>query len=115
MLLDGLAAAAAGVLTGLGVGGGGLLMVYMTTWGGLEQLMAQGINLLYYLPTAGAALSTHVRERTVDWKTALPAIVGGLISAGLGACISHFVDAALLQKLFGVLLLYVGVSELFAK
>ena len=114
-LWDGLAALLAGALTGLGVGGGGLLMVYMTTLGGLEQLKAQGINLMYYLPAAGAALVTHIREHTVDRKTLWPAIAGGLVSAALGAWLSHMIDTALLRKLFGALLLVVGVRELFGK
>lgn len=115
MVGDGLAGLAAGALTGLGVGGGGLLMLYMTTLGGLEQHMAQGVNLFYYLPAAGASLVTHIRQRNVDWKVVLPAVAGGLLSAALGAWLSHLVDAGLLRKLFGALLLYIGVRELFGK
>jgi len=114
-LWDGLAALLAGALTGLGVGGGGLLMLYMTTLGGLEQHMAQGINLLNYLPTAGASLITHIKTHTVAWKMVLPAVAGGLITAALGSWLSHQIDVALLRKLFGGLLLIVGVRELFGK
>jgi len=117
MLWDALAGLAAGALTGLGVGGGGLLMLYMTTkaLGGLDQHMAQGVNLWYYLPAAGASLVTHIRERNVDWKVVLPAVAGGLVTSALGAWLSHLVDAELLRRLFGGLLLYIGVRELFAK
>lgn len=48
--------AATGVLSGFGVGGGTLLLVYMTAFAGVEQRLAQGINLLYFLP-AGLMLS----------------------------------------------------------
>ena len=40
-----LAGAATGVLSGFGVGGGTLLLVYMTVFAGLDQHLAQGINL----------------------------------------------------------------------
>lgn len=114
-LLDGLAGALAGVLSGFGVGGGSLLMIYMTTLAHVEQHMAQGINLLYFLPTAGAALVTHVKERTIERRVLLPAIVSGLICAALGAYLAQLVDTTLLRKVFGALLLCVGVKECFGK
>ena len=55
-LLPALAGLVCGVLSGLGIGGGTLLMVWMTAICGLEQRTAQGINLLYFLPTAVCAL-----------------------------------------------------------
>ena len=51
-----LAGALTGILSGFGIGGGSLLLIYMTSFAGLPQDLAQGINLLYFLPTAGAAL-----------------------------------------------------------
>ena len=51
-MIEAFAGLVCGVLSGLGIGGGTLLMVYMTAMAGLEQTVAQGINLLYFLPTA---------------------------------------------------------------
>ena len=48
--------AVTGVLSGFGVGGGTLLLVYMTAFAGLPQSLAQGINLLYFLPAGAMAL-----------------------------------------------------------
>ena len=58
-----LAGGAAGVLSGFGVGGGTLLLVYMTAFAGLDQRLAQGINLLYFLPSAAMALPAPLEER----------------------------------------------------
>ena len=54
-----------GVLSGFGIGGGSLLMVWMTAVLSMEQKAAQGINLLYFLPTAAAALIFHSTRTTV--------------------------------------------------
>ena len=51
--------AATGILSGFGVGGGTLLLVYLTAVAGVEQHQAQGINLLYFLPAAAMALPGH--------------------------------------------------------
>ncbi len=108
-----LAGAVTGVLSGIGVGGGTLLLIYMTTFAGLPQTLAQGINLLYFLPTAATALPTHQKNGFIQWKTALPAILGGLAATALAAWLATALDVALLRRCFGLFLLYVGLRELF--
>ena len=51
-----------GILSGFGIGGGTLLLIYMTTFAGLDQHTAQGINLLYFIPTAITALPSHIKN-----------------------------------------------------
>lgn len=108
-----LAGAATGILSGLGIGGGSLLLVWLTGFAGLPQTAAQGINLLYFLPAAGAALPTHIRKGFVDKKAALPAILAGLLCAALAAWLATGLDTALLRKCFGLFLLWMGLQELF--
>ena len=62
-----LAGAVCGLLSGLGIGGGTLLMVWMTGVAALPQQTAQGINLLYFLPSAACALFFHIRNRLIRW------------------------------------------------
>ncbi len=83
-----LAAAAAGVLSGFGVGGGTLLLIYLTAVLGMDQHLGQGINLLFFLPAAAAALPGHLKNGYVECKTALPAVCAGLLTTGLAAYIS---------------------------
>lgn len=104
-----------GVLSGFGVGGGSLLLIYMTSFAGLEQTLAQGINLLYFLPTAGAALPNHFKNGYIVKKAAVPAVLAGLIGTGLAAWIATALETELLRKCFGVFLLYIGLRELFHK
>ncbi len=107
-----LAGAITGVLSGFGVGGGTLLLIYMTAFAGVPQNLAQGINLLYFLPTAATALPAHVKNGYIDRGAALPAILGGLGATGLAAWIATAIDVDFLHKCFGVFLLYVGLREL---
>ena len=107
-----IVAALCGFLSGLGIGGGSLLMVYLTAAAGLDPRTAGAVNLLYFLPAAGVSLIFHSKNRFVDWRAARWAILGGVILAALGAWISSAVSAALLRRLFGVFLLFVGISEL---
>ena len=110
-----LAGLVCGVLSGFGVGGGTLLILYLTLALGLEQTAAQGINLLYFLPTAGAALILHAKNRFVDWHAALPAALCGCVTAALCAILAARLELTLLRKLFGAFLIVVGVLELRKK
>ena len=110
-----LAGAAAGVLSGFGVGGGTLLLVWLTAVAGLPQDLAQGINLLYFLPAAGAALPAHAKNGYLEKEVLLPAIAAGLIAAGLGAWAATGLDDGVLRRCFGGFLLVIGLRELFRR
>ncbi len=105
--------AATGVLSGFGVGGGTLLLVYMTAFAGVEQRLAQGINLLYFLPAGLMALPAHVKNGYIEKPALLPAIGAGLVCAALAAWAAASIDVSLLKKCFGGFLVAVGMMELF--
>ena len=104
-----------GALSGIGVGGGTLLMVWLTAIGDVAQTEAQGINLLYFLPTAVCALIFHIKNRLIRWNIVLPAAIAGAATAVLTAWLATRLDTGLLRKLFGGFLLLVGVRELFGR
>lgn len=112
-LLALLAGAATGVLSGFGVGGGTLLMLWLTLAAGMDQLTAAGINLLYFLCCAAPALVGHVRHGFVDKKAFLWCAVAGVPACIAGAFLASLLDTVLLRRIFGVFLLYVGIKELF--
>ena len=118
-LLPALAGLVCGVLSGLGIGGGTLLLLVMTLFlgveGPVEQRLAQGINLLYFLPTAVCALIFHIKNRLIRWNIVLPAAIAGAATAVLTAWLAMRLDTGLLRKLFGGFLLLVGVRELFGR
>lgn len=102
-----------GVLSGFGIGGGSLLLIYMTAIAGVEQQLAQGINLLYFLPAALAALPSHIKNGYIETKTAFPAICIGIPSAMLGSWLATGIKVTLLRRCFGGYLLALGLRELF--
>ena len=104
-----------GILSGFGIGGGSLLILYLTAFGGVDQYAAGGINLLYFLCCAPAALISHIRHRRVAWQAVLWCTLAGALTSLAAAWIASAVSTDLLRRLFGVLLLYIGARELFCK
>ena len=103
-----------GILSTWGVGGGTLLLVCMTLFLGVEHRTAQAVNLLFFLPTAGAGLYFHRKNGFLDRdafrETALPGAAASLA----GALIAAAVDVAVLRRPFGLFLLYSGASMLWS-
>ncbi len=110
-----LAGLATGVLTGAGIGGGTLLVLYLTALGGVSQAAAQGINLLYFLASAPPALAGHIKNRLIEVKGGLIAALCGSVCAFASAMLTRSLDDTVFRRVFGVLFLIVGVKELFAK
>ena len=94
---------------------GSLLILYLTAFAGMDQYTAGGLNLLYFLFCAPAALISHIKNKLVDWKTVLFCTVTGVVTSVGAAFAAAAIDVSLLRRLFGVLLLYIGVKELFCK
>lgn len=114
-IIAALAGAATGVLSGFGVGGGSLLLIYMTSFAGVPQTLAQGVNLLYFLPAAATALPAHLKNGYVEKKALLPAIAPGLVCSALAAWAATALDVEVLRKCFGGFLILIGLRELFQK
>lgn len=102
-----------GLSASLGLGGGMVLLIYLTTFVSVPQLEAQGINLLFFLPIAAISLIIHLKSRLIDFRVILPSLVSGVISAALVAFMVKFIDVGLLRKAFGVMIILIGIREVF--
>jgi uncharacterized membrane protein YfcA len=114
-LLDFVIGLAAGILSGFGIGGGSLLILYLVFVLEMPQFAAAGVNLLYFLFCAPPALVSHLKNRLIDLRTAAVCIVAGIPSSLAAALVAAQVDVNVLRRVFGVFLLFIGLRELFSK
>ena len=104
---------ALGFLAGLGVGGGSLLILWLTLILGLDHITARGINLLFFIPTAVIASLFRWKQGSLQLARILPAVIGGCIAASLFTIVSKHVQPEFIRTLFGLLLIVTGIRELF--
>ena len=88
-----VASVIAGFVSALGLGGGGILILYLTLFLDMGQKQAGGINLIFFLPIAAVSIFIHVKNKMIDYKFALKWV----------------------GKAFAVLVLILGIKELFSK
>lgn len=104
---------ATSILSAWGVGGGTLLLLVMTLVLGVDQRTAQGINLLFFLPAAAAALVLHKKNGYLDLPTLKATVPWAVVLALVGAWVATEVDVELLRKPFGIYLLASGALMLW--
>ena len=110
-----ICALAAGTLSAWGVGGGTLLLLALTLLLGVDQRQAQTLNLLFFLPAAGAALLFHSRHGELDAAVVRRTAIPGALAALAGAGAAMLVEVDLLRRPFGLFLLYAGGTLLFSR
>ncbi len=108
-----IAGISSGILASMGLGGGGILIIYLTIFAGIEQPIAQGINLIFFIPISIVAIFIYYKKNLISWKIAIISSIFGVIGAISGALLSSFIDSHILSKIFGGLLFIMGLSQLF--
>lgn len=102
---------ASGIISGMGIGGGAILIPALVLLNGVSQQVAQGVNLVYFIPTAIVSLIVHIRKKNIDVKTALIIGCSGLLGAAVGAIITGYIGDNILRRIFGIFLLCIGIYE----
>lgn len=112
-MLEILIGAFSGIFSGIGMGGGTILIFLLTTFGKMEQHIAQATNLLYFIPTAISAIIVNYRDKNIDLKLAKEVSIFGIIGAIIGAVISVNTDVQKLRKLFGIFFTIIAIHEIY--
>ena len=102
-----------GILSGMGVGGGMLLIPALRIFFDIGQKNAQAINLFCFIPAAVCALIVHIKKKNVDFKSAVPMIITGIPFSVLGAYLCVKTSPRVLGILFGIFILVFGIREIY--
>lgn len=102
-----------GFLSGLGVGGGTILILWLTQVAGIDHATSRIINLLFFIVAAGSVSIIRIKKNEIPFRSILPSIIAGCIVSGVFTIIGNKLDSNSLRKAFGILLLFTGLREIF--
>lgn len=107
----------AGAVSGIvGIGGGIIIVPALVLVFGFTQQQAQGTTLALMIPPIGfLAAYTYFKQGFVDLKAALLICAGFFVGGLLGAKFAVNLSNAVLQKIFGSLLLIIGLYMIVKK
>jgi len=114
-IVSSLAGLLAGIAGAMGLGGGSILLLYLTLIAGVGQLVAQGVNLIFFLPCALASAVFSLRAGLIDIRRTLLGMALGVPGAVLGCIAAEWLQGDWLRRLFGVYMLVLGVRELLRR
>lgn len=103
-----------GIVSGMGMGGGSILILLLSLFLGVEQHIAQATNLVFFIPTALVSIIINTKQHYVDYKTAIPIVITGILGATIGAMIATRLDVVHLKKYFGYFLLTIAIFEIYS-
>ncbi len=103
-----------GIISGMGMGGGAILILFLSVFLGKEQHTAQGANLIFFIPTAITSIITNIKQKLIDWKVGIIIAISGSIGAIVGATISMKLNTNDLKIYFGIFLLIIAGIEIFS-
>ena len=110
-----LAGLMSGIIGGMGLGGGAVLIIYLSVFKKTEQLRAQGINLIFFIPIATLAVIIYALKKQIKWSVTLPLAAGGILGAVGGFLLTDFIGGNFTAKLFGAFLILLGLKEILIK
>lgn len=106
-----LIGAVLGLLAGIGIGGGSLLILWLTLVTGMDPSAAGIVNLLFFVPSALISSCFRWHQGSIPWKDILPAIIAGCICAGVFSWFRDCFPSDLLRQVFGIILVITGIRE----
>ena len=108
-----LIGAISGIVSSLGMGGGTILILCLSLFMEKDQHIAQGANLIFFIPTAIVACFLNQKNKLIKWKIALIIAIFGVIGTIIGANISINLDTRKLKLYFGIFLLCIALFEIY--
>lgn len=104
-----------GIIGAMGLGGGAVLIIYLSVFAEIKQLTAQGINLIFFLPIGTIAVLIYAFKKMISWRLVLSIALGGVLGAVGGIALTDVLGGSLTAKIFGGLLIVLGLREIFVK
>ena len=113
-IIEFLTGVISGIISGLGMGGGTILIRIFTVFLNMDQHIAQATNLIFFIPTAIIATYINKKQKLLDLKTGIIIGVFGAIGAVIGSIISNKLNAQSLRKCFGLFLMIITIHEIYS-
>ncbi len=103
-----------GIITSLGCGGGTVLIFLLTYIYEIEQHIAQGINLIFFIPTCIISILVNIKKKNINKKICILISLSGVTGAVVGAEISKKINISRLKVIYGFFLLLIAIFEIYS-
>ncbi len=103
-----------GLIGSMGFGGGGILIIYLVIFANTTQIVAQGTNLIFFIPCAILATVIYIIKKQVDINFIIPVVAGGISGSIIASNFFIFLKSEQLSYMFGIFLIFIGLYSIFS-
>lgn len=103
-----------GIVSGMGMGGGAILITILVCFIGIDQKVAQASNLIFFVPTSVVATIVNIKNKEIRWKLAIKISIFGAIGALIGAYVATKIEVGMLRKMFAVFIIIIAIFESYS-
>lgn len=100
------------VIASMGLGGGSLYILYLTFFTDTDQLSAQGLNLMLFLPCALVSVIVYAKKKIIKFKSVWPMVLGGIAGVFIGNIALTHLNSMIIRKIFAAFLILSGIISL---
>ena len=100
-----------GIMSGLGIGGGAILIPSLVILTKTSQQIAQSVNLISFIPSSIVALIVHLKNNNIEKSMIKKLILPGIIATCIGALLAIKINSDILRKIFSLFLFIMGLYE----
>lgn len=93
------------------MGGGTVLILFLSLFLKVEQHISQATNVIFFVPTAIAAIIISLKNKNIDLKVGIPVMLWGILGALAGAIVSTKMNVIMLKKCFGTFLIFIAIYQ----
>ena len=105
---------ASGIVSGIGMGGGTILIFLLSNVMNVNQHIAQATNLIFFIPTSIVAIIVNMKNKNIDIKLASLVSFFGILGAIIGANIAIYMEVKIIKKWFGIFLAIIAINEIYS-
>ena len=113
MILNVIVSFLVALLMGMGVGGGGLFVIFLTMCLNYGQIYAQGTNLVFFIIAISSSIFVHLQKRKLYFKQILVMAIIGSIGSVIFSRMVNYVNPEIPKKMLGGLLIIGGAISLY--
>lgn len=112
-MLEVLIGIVSGTVTGIGMGGGTILILLLTILLNYNQKTAQATNLIFFIPTSIVSIILNLKEKNINLKLAIILTVSGIIGSAIGSVIAINIEVDKLKRYFAIFLILIAIHETY--
>ena len=111
LILTFLASLLSGICASMGLGGGSILILFLTLFLNVDRIVAGGVNLMFFIPVALVSVFMSIKNKSYKLKEIAPYVLSGVVFSVPGIALAIYLKSEKVSLFFGIALLLIGIKE----